>query len=82
MKETTILVKVPESDEDRYQLLRPISDDLRLRGEGSIVSTHQSLDAARAALSRSRRGAKQQGGYSQDYIWDRVESRVIPEWDD
>lgn len=65
------------TDEDRYQLLRPISDDLRLRGEGSIVSTHQSLDAALAALARSRRGAERQGGYSQDYIWDRVESREV-----
>jgi hypothetical protein len=70
---------------NRYQIIRPhsVAPRLRRRGEcAGIVSTHRSLDAARAALSRSRRGAKQQGGYSQDYIWDRVESRVIPEWDD
>lgn len=59
---------------NRYQLRRPISDDPNLRREGMIVSTHRNLENAQKALSRQQRGAKRQGGYSQDYIWDRIDN--------
>ena len=60
-----------------YTVRRPISDGRRLDSEGAIVSRHRTLDGAVSSLNRQRRGAKQQGGYSQDYIWDeQAQSRV------
>lgn len=62
---------------NRYQLRRPISNDPTLRREGLIVSTHRNLENAQKALARQQREAKRQGGYSQDYIWDRIKECAI-----
>jgi hypothetical protein len=53
-----------------YSVRRPISSDQNLRREGAVVSVHRTLSAARKALARQKRGTRQQGGYSQDYMWD------------
>lgn len=60
-----------------YTVRRPISADRSLRREGLIVSRHRTLDGARKALERQRRGAADQGGYSQDYIWDDAAAREV-----
>jgi len=57
----------------RYTIRRPISNDRTLEREGMVVSRHRNLDAARRALARQERGARAQGGFSQDYIWDELE---------
>lgn len=43
----------------KYQVVRP--------GAG-VVSRHRTLSGAEKSLARQQRGAKMQGGYSQDYI--------------
>ena len=61
----------------RYTVRRPISSDRNLDREGMIVSRHRSLDAAMRSLARQQRGARMQGGFSQDYIWDELEERRV-----
>ena len=61
----------------RYTVRRPISNNLDR--EGVIVSRHRILDAAKRSLARQQRGARMQGGFSQDYIWDEREERVVEE---
>ena len=61
-----------------YTVRRPIANDPALDAEGMIVSRHTTLSGARKSLDRQRRGARQQGGYSQDYIWDEVRNVSVP----
>ncbi|MBK5942728.1 hypothetical protein [Halorhodospira halophila] len=52
----------------RYRVVRP---------NAGIVSNHRKLDRALESLERQRRGARQQGGYCDDYIerWDDTAGR-------
>ena len=61
----------------RYTVRRPITD--RNDRNGMIVTRHRSLAAARSSLASQKRGARMQGGFSQDYIWDEREERVVEE---
>lgn len=51
----------------KYTVRRPISGGKHL---GVIVTKHRTLKGAIASLEGERRGARMQGGYSIDYIWD------------
>jgi len=53
-----------------YTVRRPISNDPHLISEGTVVSSHRTLSGARKSIQLQRRGARAQGGYSQDYILD------------
>lgn len=44
-----------------------------VRPSAGIVSQHRTLSGAERSLQRQRRGARAQGGYSQDYIEQRGE---------
>ena len=61
-----------------HTVRRPISSDPSLRREGAVVSRHKTLDAAERNLRRQQRGARRQGGYSQDYIWDERTDSEVP----
>ena len=61
----------------RYTIRRPVSS--HNDRNGMIVSRHRILDAAKRSLARQQRGARMQGGFSQDYIWDEREERVVEE---
>jgi hypothetical protein len=61
----------------KYTVRRPIGSDRNLEGEGMIVSKHRTLTGARRSLARQRKGARAQGGYSQDYIWSEEYSAVV-----
>lgn len=60
-----------------YTVRRPITDDPRQRREGAVVTRHRSLVAAQRSLDRQRLGARRQGGFIQDYIWDEVADREV-----
>jgi hypothetical protein len=59
----------------RYTVRRPISESHR--GEGIIVSRHRSLAGAIRSLERQTKGARKQGGYSQDYVRDEATGTVV-----
>ena len=61
-----------------YTVRRPISSDPHLISEGTVVSAHRTLSGARKSIQRQRRGARAQGGYSQDYIWDERRQITVP----
>ena len=42
-----------------------------VRPSAGIVSQHRTLSGAQRSLARQQRGARAQGGYSQDYIEQR-----------
>lgn len=49
----------------KYTVRRPTGKHL-----GVIVSKHRTVGGAIASLERQRCGARMQGGFSMDYIWD------------
>lgn len=61
-----------------YTVRRPFGSDSSLDGEGMVVSRHRTLAGARKALEGQQKGARKQGGYSQDYIWcETLAGRVL-----
>ena len=61
----------------KYTVRRPISNDPLLRREGMVVSSHHTLSGAEKSLQRQQQGSRQQGGYSQDYIWDEEKDQEV-----
>jgi len=51
----------------KYTVRRPMSSGKHL---AVIVTKHRTLKGAITSLEGERRGARMQGGYSVDYIWD------------
>lgn len=65
----------------RYTVRRPISSYRYFDNHGIVLSRHRTIEGAEKALNRQRSGAQDQGGYSQDYIWDEQDGRRLHEAD-
>lgn len=50
-----------------YTVRRPIAENMD--HEGVVISRHRTLAGAQKALEGQRKGARKQGGYSQDYVY-------------
>lgn len=64
-----------------YTVRRAINDGITFNAfTGNldpVVSRHRTLNGAMRSLERQWRGARSQGGYSKDYIWDESLSQKV-----
>lgn len=60
----------------RYEVRRPFGDNV-----SRVVTAHHTRKNAIKSLHRQRRGSTQQGGYSQDYLFDTYLQSKISEYD-